>query len=190
MAKPAAIGSKKFKMKVTFVLTVVLLILTGLSWGYAAYQQSAAEDAKLPKVALNKILKDLRSYHKNLGKFPESFEQVQDQVWKYPKPPRFADKGQSFTMRNYYYLLSQITPHAVTVWAAPINEKYHEGSTYFLVVYPDHEEVWKGAALEPKEFAGLPTNPTEYQLTTMGLTKQETPQKKAQTANNPFNASR
>jgi hypothetical protein len=183
MAKPASIGAKKFKFKLTYAVTLILLLLTGLAWGYSAYQRSAAEDAKLPKVALNKLIKDLRGFHKILGRFPETFEQVQDVVWKFPKPPRFADKGQSFTMRNYYYLLTQITPHAVTLWAAPINEKYHEGNTFFLVVYPDHEDVWKGAALEPKEFAALPLNPTEYQLATMGLTKQEPPQKKPQSAN-------
>ena len=173
-----AIGSRKFKIKMSFVVTLILLVLTGLTYGYTAYQHNADEEAKVPKPALNKIIKDLRGYHKGQGRFPDTFEQLQDQVWKYPKPPRFGDKGQSFTMRNYYYLLSQITPHAVTVWAAPINEKYREGNTFFLVVYADREEVWKGPALEPNEFAALPANPTEYQLATMGLTKQETPANK------------
>lgn len=170
-------AKKKMKMRMTFVVTLLLLVLTGLAWGYSAYERSAAEDAKLPKPALNKILKDLRAYHKTQGRFPESFEEVQSEVWKLPRPPRFGDKGQSFTMRNYYYLLTRITPHAATVWAAPINEKYREGNTFFLVVYLDREEVWKGAALEPKDFVGLPTNPTEFQLVTMGLTKQESRQK-------------
>jgi len=190
MAKPSAIGAKKLKVKMTFVITLILLLCTGLAWGYSAYQQSVAADAKLPKVALNKLIKDLRGYHKTVGKFPESFEQLQTVVWKLPRPPRFADNGQSFTMRNYYYLLTQITPHAVTLWAAPINERYHEGNTFFLVVYPDREEVWKGAALEPKDFAELPANPTAFQLATMGLTKQEPPQKKAPAANAPFQSAR
>lgn len=191
MAKPSGIGKQKFKMKMTYAVTLILIVLTGCAWGYSTYQQNAAEDAKLPKPAINKIIKDLRAFHKGKGKFPETFEQVQDEIWKYPRPPRFADKGQSFTMRNYYYLLTYVTPHAVTLWAAPINEKYHEGNTFFLVIYPDREDVWKGAALEPNEFAGLPTNPTEYQLATMGLTKQENPQDKknqSQNVNNPFKA--
>jgi hypothetical protein len=161
----------------TFVVTLILVVLTGLTYGYTVYQQSAAEEAKIPKPALNKLLKDLRGYHKLMGKFPETFDQVQEQVWKFPRPPRLGDKGQSFTMRNYYYLLTQVTPHAATIWAAPINEKYREGSTFFLVVYEEREDVWKGPALEPKEFATLPGNPTEYQLATMGLTKQQTPDK-------------
>lgn len=177
MAKPAATGTRKTRMKMTYVVTLALLLLTGMSYAYMAYQSSAAEEAKLPKAALPKLLKDLRGYHKSQGKFPETFEQLQNVVWKHPKPPRFGDKGQSFTMRNYYYLLTQITPHAVTLWAAPINEKYQEGSTYFVVVYPDRHEVWKGPALEPKDFVGLPLNPSEFQLTTMGLTKQLTPTK-------------
>lgn len=178
-AKP----TKKSKIKMTYVVTLILILLAGMSWGYAAYQQSAAEDAKLPKQALPKLLKDFRAYHKSQGKFPETFEHLQTIVWKRPKPPIFGDKGQSFTMRNYYYLLTQITPHALTLWAAPINEKYQEGNTYFLVVYPDRQDMWKGPALEPKDFVGLPVNPSEFQLTTMGLTKQITPQSKAQNSN-------
>jgi hypothetical protein len=168
------------KMRMTFVVTLVLLLGAGLSWWVSVYQRQAALDAKLPKANLGKILKDLRAYHKAKGKFPESFEDVQREVWKLERAPRMGDKGHSFTMRNYYYLLTQITPHAATVWAAPINERFREGNTYFLVVFHDREELWKGAALEPHEFATLPANPTEYQLATMGLTKQPTKDKQPQ----------
>jgi hypothetical protein len=176
------IGSRKLKLKMTYVVALLLVIMSVAAYGYTVYQQNAAEEAKVPKSSLAKVIKDLRGYHKTQGKFPETFAQLQDVVWKLPRPPHFGDNGQSFTMKNYYYLLAQITPHAATVWAAPINEKYREGSTFFVVVYTDHEEVWKGPALEPKEFASLPSNPSEFQLATMGLTRQETPDNRNKTA--------
>jgi hypothetical protein len=168
-----AIGQRKLKFKMTYVVALLLVLMTGLTYGYTVYQQNAAEEAKVPKPALAKIVKDLRGFHKKNGKFPETFEQLQDAVWKLPKPPHFGDDGHSFTMHNYYYLLAQITPHAATIWAAPINERFREGATFFVVVFTDHEDVWKGPALEPNEFASLPSNPSEFQLATMGLTKQE-----------------
>lgn len=165
-------SSGRFKGKITILVTLLMLVLTGMTYAYVSHQEGKAEDAKLPKPSLNKLLKDFRVYHKNVGRFPETFEAVQEEVWKLKRAPAFGDKGRSFTMRNYYYLMERITPHATTLWAAPINEKFREGNTFFLVVYPDREEIWKGPALEPGEFASLPANPTEYQLSTMGLTKQ------------------
>jgi hypothetical protein len=185
MAKAASIGKRKVKIKITFWVTLALLVLTGLSYGYMNYQRSAAEDAKLPKPSINKLIKDLRGYHKNIGQFPDTFIQVQDSVWKLPQPPVFGDNGQSFTMHNYYYLLNKVTPHAATLWAAPFNERFREANTFFLVIYEDHEEVWKGPALEPKEFTTLPANPTSFQLTTMGLTKQDNPATRQKPANSP-----
>ncbi|MBA3713415.1 MAG: hypothetical protein H0W76_13355 [Pyrinomonadaceae bacterium] len=165
----------KGKLKITHIVLGVLVVAATAAFIVSGVWASQQEAAELPQIGLNRVVKDLRLYHKKFGRFPATFQDIQVRVRKRPSSDRLGDAGRSFTKDNYYYLLSAVDPHAATLWAIPIGDKYKEGTSYFIVVRPTTVEQWKGAALDIDEIALLRGNPTPAQLAHTGLTKQPTP---------------
>lgn len=165
------------KIKITFIVTLLLLVSAVGVYVYAAYQESAKEKAAQPVPALNRVMADLRKFHKEQGRFPLTFREVQEKLWKLPRSPAFGDEGRSFTMGNYYYSLGYMDEHKVTIWAVPVGPRYKEGNSFFMVLTLTIQDYWKGPALELAQTAALSPNPTETQLAGLLMIHQETPGK-------------
>ena len=169
----------KGKLKITHIILGVLVVAATAAFIVSMLWASQKEAAELPQIGLNRVVKDLRAYHKKFGRFPATFQEIQVRLRKGPPSDRLGDADCSFTRDNYYYLLSAVDPHAATLWAIPVGSKYKEGTSYFIVVRPRSVEQWKGAALDLDEIARLRSNPTPAQLAHAGLIKQpQTVQKK------------
>jgi hypothetical protein len=140
---------------------------------YSLWVASQQEKALLPRPAVDQIVKALRSHHKQTGRFPKDFTELQARVWQNKQPRSIGEDGRSLTMANYYYIYSLVNPGACTLWAIPINKRREEGSTFFLALSPESARRWKGAPLAFDEIKRLPSLPDPAQLAILGLTEQK-----------------
>ena len=143
------------------------------SYLYALWAASQQEKALQPKPAVEQMIKALRSYHHQAGRFPQSFVELEARVWRHNHPPSFGDNGRSLSMANYYYLYYQVDSSTCTLWAIPINKRREEGSTFFLALSTETARRWKGAPLALDEIKRLPSVPDPAQLALLGLTEQQ-----------------
>ena len=140
---------------------------------YSLWTASQQEKALLPRPAVDQIVKALRSYHHKVGKFPETFTDLESRVWRHIRTPDFGEDGRSLSMANYYYIYYLVDSGTCTLWAIPINKRREEASTFFLAISPETVRRWKGAPLTFDEIKRLPALPEPAQLALLGLTEQQ-----------------
>src|SRR5215471_10684863 len=73
------------------------------SYAYSLWSTSQLENAFLPRPALDQMVKSLRTYHNQVGKFPQNFTELETRIWKHKHPPNFGGDGRGFSAANYYY---------------------------------------------------------------------------------------
>ena len=139
---------------------------------YSLWLTSQQEKALLPKLAADQIIKALRTYHHQAGRFPETFIELDSRVWKNSRQPNFGEDGRSLSMSNYYYIYYAVDAGTCTLWAIPINKRREEGSTLFLALNTETIRRWKGAPLALADIKQLPSVPSTAQLALLGLTEQ------------------
>lgn len=74
------------------------------SYLYSLWTASQREKAMLPRPAVDQIVKALRTYHNQVGRFPQSFVDLEARVWRHTRTPNFGEDERSLSMANYYYL--------------------------------------------------------------------------------------
>lgn len=142
------------------------------SYAYGLWLASRQEQKKLPRLALDPIVKALRGYHRQAAKFPQTFAELEGRVWHHKDLPNFGDDGRSLSAANYYYLYYQAGPSTCTIWAIPTGSRREEGSTIFVVLTPEAIRRWKGAPLSIEEIERLKPVPSPSELAVLGLIEQ------------------
>ena len=160
-------------VRLTYILLGFCVLGVIGSYLYGLWATSQEEKAMLPRPAVDQIIKALRAYHNQAGRFPESFAQLEGRVWRHSRPPNFGEDGRSLSMANYYYIYYPIDAGTCTLWAIPINKRREEGSTFFLALSAEAARRWKGAPLALEEIKRLPALPEPAQLAVLGLTEQQ-----------------
>lgn len=160
----------------TYVFLVFWILAAIASYLYGLWAASQEEKALQPKPAVEQMIKALRTYHHQAGRFPQSFVELEARVWRHNHSRSFGDDGRSLSMANYYYLYYQVDSGTCTLWAIPINKRREEGSTFFLALSTETARRWKGAPLALDEIKRLPSVPDPAQLALLGLTEQPIPQ--------------
>jgi len=160
-------------LRLSYILLAFSLLAVVGSYLYGLWTTSQQEKSMLPRPAVDQIIKALRAYHNQAGRFPESFAQLEGRVWRHSRPPNFGEDGRSLSMANYYYIYYPIDARACTLWAIPINKRREEGSTFFLALSAETARRWKGAPLALEEIKRLPSVPEPAQLALLGLTEQQ-----------------
>jgi hypothetical protein len=160
-------------VRLTYVVLGFCLLALIASHLYGLWAAAQEEKAMLPRPAVDQIIKALRSYHHQVGKFPQSFAELEGRVWRHRRPPNFGEDGRSLSMANYYYIYYLIDEGTCTLWAIPINKRREEGSTFFLALSTETARRWKGAPLALDEIKRLPALPEPAQLALLGLTEQQ-----------------
>ena len=87
-------------------ISLVVAIVTYLgTWGYSVFAADWRAKADVPQIdPILKIIKGLRQYQQVNATFPQTFNQVEAQVWKHPNPPSYGSDGRTLVIKNYYYL--------------------------------------------------------------------------------------
>jgi hypothetical protein len=167
-------GTRRFGFSY-ILLVVAIVVYLGVS-AYSALATEWKAKAEVPQIdPILQLIKGLRQYQQVTASFPQTFDQVEAQVWKHPKPPSYGSGGHTLVLRNYYYLYTRISPTRCTLWAIPLGAKASEASSYFLILTPTEREKFKGPALDFKEASTVSGIPTYAQLAMLGMIKQEDP---------------
>ena len=167
---PSADERTRFRFTYLFLGFWILAVIG--SYLYALWTTSQQEKALQPRPAVDQIIKALRTYQHQSGRFPENFVELETRVWRHSRKPNFGEDGRSLSMANYYYLYYAVDPGTCTLWAIPINKRREEGSTFFLALSSETVRRWKGAPLALDEIKRLPVVPEPAQLALLGLTEQ------------------
>jgi hypothetical protein len=145
-------------------LVVSFILVTALGVWHAREQT--------PRLAVDSLVKALRTYHKQTGRFPADFRELEARVWNHKKAPDYGADGRSLSIANYYYSYHLVDAGSATIWIIPTGPRRDEGSTHFLLLRPDSLRRWKGAPLSLDEIKNLPPVPQYRQMDLLGMTEQ------------------
>lgn len=165
-------GARKQKLKLTFVILAVSIVVVIVSFAYGTWARTEREKQTVPRLAADSMVKALRQYQRQNGQFPDDFVALEERVWKHRSVPDFGPSKRTLTVANYYYVYSKSGPLTCTVWAIPSGPKREEGSTLFLVISPDVIRRWKGPALSKGDIDRIAPAPTGDLLNMLGMTEQ------------------
>jgi hypothetical protein len=174
---PSAAESSRFRF--TYLILGLSIVVVIGSYLFSLWTASQEEKALFPLPAVDQLVKALRSYHHQVGKFPENLIELETRVWRHRVTLNVGEDGRSLSMANYYYIYYPVDPSNCTLWAIPINKRRQEASTFFLALSPETVRRWKGAPLAFEEIKRLPALPEPAQLALLGLTEQQPIQIKA-----------
>jgi hypothetical protein len=165
-------GKSRLRISVVMVgISLVALIVT-----YAAVTIAAEWRAReqVPRLAADSLVKSLRAYHQQTGRFPANFRELEARVWKHKQAPDFGADGRSLTVANYYYVYYPVDASTCTVWIVPVGPRREEGATHFLLLTPGELRRWKGAPLTLDEVKKLPSSVPQYnEMALLGMTEQQ-----------------
>jgi hypothetical protein len=165
-------GKRRFSF--SYVLLIIAVVTYLGVWGYSSYAAEWSAKADVPHIdSVLKIIKGVRQYQKVNAAFPQTFTEVEAQVWKHPTRPDYGAGGRSVVLQNYYYFYTWISPTRCTLWAIPVGSHPEDANSYFLVLTPDDREKWKGPPLNLKEAGSISGVPTYTQLAMLGMVKQD-----------------
>ncbi len=125
-----------------------------------------------PRLAADSLVKALRAHHRQTGRFPDDFRELEARVWKHKSPPDFGVDSRSLSVANYFYIYARVDAGVATIWIIPTGPRREEGSTHFLLLTPDNLRRWKGAPLSLDEAKRLPPVPQYREMALLGMTEQ------------------
>lgn len=163
----------KSRLRISFVMVAISLVALVVT--YATVTIAAAWRAKeqMPRLAAESLVKSLRAYHQQTGRFPSNFRELEARVWKHKQVPDFGVDGRSLSVANYYYIYYPVDASTCTVWIVPTGPRREEGSTHFLLLTPNGLRRWKGAPLSLDEVKKLPPAVPQYrEMAVLGMTEQ------------------
>ena len=167
-----AAGKSRLRISVVMVgISLVALIVT-----YAAVTIAAAWRAReqMPRLAADSLVKSLRAYHQQTGRFPANFRELEARVWRHKQAPDFGADGRSLTVANYYYIYYPVDANTCTVWIVPVGPRREEGATHFLLLTPNGLRRWKGTPLTLDDVKKLPPAVPQYnEMALLGMTEQQ-----------------
>jgi hypothetical protein len=166
------VSPAKKQIRVSFVLLGVMIAATIASYGVVEILETRRWREQAPRLAVDSLVKALRAHHRQTGRFPADFRELEARVWKHKTQPNFGVDGRSLSVANYYYLYHPVDGGACTLWIIPTGPRRDEGSTHFLVLSPDSLRRWKGAPLSLDEVSKLRGVPRYGEMSLLGMTEQ------------------
>lgn len=176
------------RLRFTYLILVLSLVLLVVAFIYSAWSSNSEHEANLPVPALETVIVALRTFHQQTGRFPASFRELDEKLWKGTRRQQISEDGKSLNApaSHYYYTLHTVNPPRpgvsgkaaepikAAIWAVPTGPRASEAATYFWYVTPDKIERWMGPALTPENIGAVKTIPTEQQLALLVMTRQPT----------------
>jgi hypothetical protein len=162
----------KTRLRISFFLLCTALAALVVTHATATVMEIWQERKQTPRLAADSMVKALRTYHRQTGRFPTDFRELEARVWKHKKPPDFGPDGRSLSIANYHYIYNPAGARVCTIWIIPTGPRRDEGATHFLLLYPENLRRWKGAPLSPDEVSTLPPVPQYRQMVLFGMTEQ------------------
>jgi len=160
-------------MRISFLMLGASLAALLVAFATATVLETWQLREQTPRLAADSLVKALRSHHRQTGRFPADFRELESRVWKHKQVPDFGADGRSLSVANYYYLYHAVDACTATIWIIPTGPKREEGSTHFLLLTPDNLRRWKGAPLSLDEVSKLTPVPHYQLMHVLGMTEQQ-----------------
>lgn len=173
------------RLRFTHVILACSLVLLIAGALYSSWVKNREHEANLPLPALETVVVALRTFHRQTGRFPESFRELDERVWKGARGSQISPDGKSLDApaSHYYYTLHSagrqrasaangIDTPKVSLWAVPTGPRAQEAATHFWYVTPDRIERWMGPALTAENVRAVETIPSDQQLALLVMTRQ------------------
>lgn len=164
------------KLRLTYLIFIGVFLSLIVSVCYGAYTTHQRLESQLPRPNLETIVRDLRQYHQQTGRFPRDFSELDERLWQHARRERIANDGRSLSSlsNNYHYTLHTVAPERACVWAVPTGARASEAATHFWAITPERVERWTGPALKLDQVSLVREIPTQSQLALLAMTKQTT----------------
>src|SRR5215470_3167603 len=106
------ISARRMRMSyVAFGASLVAIIVVYVS---NTLTNAFNERRETPRLAADSLVKALRAHHRQTGRFPSDFRELEARVWKHKEPPDFGADGRSLSIANYYYIYHAADAHTAT----------------------------------------------------------------------------
>ena len=149
------------RLHVSVIAFVICFLLAIGVTVFASYQAGQKESAEMPKLSLNMFYKTILELHKQEGRFPKSFAELEFIVWnkkqKGYKSKLYSDDNLLLS-KNYLYVYVP-GEQICAIWAIPQGKFRDQANTVYIVIAPDKYETWRGAALTQDEVNSIPRTP-------------------------------
>jgi hypothetical protein len=165
-------NTTKGRIRVSFALLGATAAAIVASYAVDAAMESRRWREQVPRLAVDSMVKALRTRHRQTGRFPGDFRELEARVWKHKNRPDFGADGRSLSVANYYYLYYPVDGNTCTIWIIPTGPRRDEGSTHFLLLSPESMRRWKGAPLSIDEIGKLRGVPRYGEMSLLGMTEQ------------------
>lgn len=161
-------------LKISLVLTPIAGFLVVGIYIYSLWASERQRAADLPVEAAGVMMRDILSFHKKRGGFPNDLKDLEGVVWEDKRSRSYSTDKRGLTHRNYHYLYTRISHHHFTLWAIPLGRQRDDAATWFLVVTLQSLRRWKGGPLGPEDVKKISVDPSVSQLNVLGLIEQPT----------------
>jgi hypothetical protein len=159
------------KLKATFLFLGFGAILAIGSYGWHVYTLFRDWRLNMPQPQVEKLTRDLLLFHSRAKRFPKTFNEINDLIWlANPKPDYGADGKQART-KNYYYFYTKVNDSQCAIWAIPLGPQRHYASTFFFVITPEWQRLWRGKSLDESAISKLPAIPSPAGLADLQLSE-------------------
>ena len=165
--------SGKRRLRMSFVMLGASTAFFVVSYLAATILEVWRLQQQTPRLAADSLVKALRTHHRQAGRFPNDFRELETRVWKHRSPPDFGADGRSLSIANYYYLYHPVEGNSCTIWIIPVGPRRDEGSTHFLLLSPSSLRRWKGPPLALDEIGRLRGVPQYGEMSLLGMTEQQ-----------------
>lgn len=176
-AAPQPQQAARGKIRLTYVIFIGALLSLIVSVCFGAYTTHQRLESQLPHPNLETVVKDLRQYRQQTGRFPRNFSELDERLWQREKRERISNNGKSLysPSGNYHYTLHTVASERACIWAVPVGARAEEAATHFWTVTPERIERWMGPALKLEQVSVVKEVPSESQLALLTITKQTSP---------------
>ncbi|MDQ3649329.1 MAG: hypothetical protein M3458_03425 [Acidobacteriota bacterium] len=173
-AAPQPQQASRGKLRLTYLIFIGALLSLIVSVCYGAYTTHQRLESQLPRPNLETVVRDLRQFHQQTGRFPHDFSELDERLWGREKRERISNNGKSLfsPSGNYHYTLHTVASRRACIWAVPVGARAEEAATHFWTVTPQRIERWMGPALRIEQVSVVRDVPSESQLALLAMTKQ------------------
>ena len=162
-------GLRFSKWRLTYIVTL-LSVIAGLgSYGWYIYMLVRDAQHYKPQPQIEKLLKDLRTYHTNTKQFPSNFVEINQRLWHTTPPPDYGSDGREARTKNYYYWYTKVNHETCAFWAFPVGPQRQYAATFFVVLAPGWARAWQGKARSDAVIAHLPAIPSPQALAELNM---------------------
>ena len=167
-------GDKKKFFFVTYVLSILALVICLGAFLYRGYADDRAIEAFLPQCKARSFVKLLVEYHKAKGQFPSDWNELKVATPRLQKVEWKSVGPQQITLGNYRYVLSRLPDDRAVMWAFPVGDYRTRGPAYCVILGATWARVWGRRALSDEAIFSLPVIPTMEMLAKAGFQEVET----------------